>query len=366
MRRHANLVAYLRQLCGTGLDSRIVMPDVLTTLQHLVPAAGAACFWLDATGRAGDFHADGVLDFAQRQALASGLDRLPAGPLAFTRETAVATDWLASSGSAGPCSGLTRFLLVPGGFPWWLDAWVSVRHPTGESTRLLVLLLRRGHEPAFTARERRRFAELVAHLPALCQPGLMAGKVAPCVVSAHGRGVTGFIVLRDGMPYWTDTAAHDLLQRGLRVAPGHGWPEISPLALACRTLSECAANTEHSEDELSRTVVLPGGMCRLRASRLTPCTGGRNRAVAVSMQWQEAPVLGVLRRLRDTPLSPTQRDIAFRLALGHRRADIRQALDISDETLKTHLRQIRSRLHHGHQCDAPAVAPCSALARRLE
>lgn len=320
--KQANFTAYLDQLCRTGWDSRIVMPDVLAALRMLIPSSAAGCLWLDSRARPADFWLPS-LSLAQRCQLATRLRRLGA----MGAEPAGESD-------------LQRYLLGPGAFGHVLDIWLQREH----RAHAVLLLFRSPSESRFGRRERERVAQWLPLLTQLAAP-------ERAVPVFRDSGTDGTLVIRHGLPQWSDAAAEQLLQQRLRCAPGGGWLDIAPVARCCNELAGLIDQGGERAAPVERSMTVPGGRVRLRAARLSACGGRRDAAVSVTLREQIPTELYVLRCLRDTTLSPAQRRIACRLAAGASRDEVRRGCRIGAETMKTHLRQIRSRLHGQHAAD---------------
>ncbi|GAB3625755.1 hypothetical protein PTE30175_04321 [Pandoraea terrae] len=395
MKGQADLRAYLRQLSRVGLGSLLVMPEWLAAAGRGFGADGVACVWLDRTLRPGDVYAPDLNGEARLQ-MAGHLANLTGAPQAPGHPGSrmptpppgglaggYAIGWWRALYRAGHGGDLAPWLMQAGQFADALDGWI--RLPNG--TAMLALMLRRARSGPFHASDVRRFGPLLGDLAdGLTQAHAeTAAGVAPASMPAcappgdafDAPGAEGTMVMRAGRPEWLDQGAQGLLCMRLQARPGGGgWPEIAPVAQTCRELAaeastgaprdagnmapdarnreaDCGVSVtgqgwpqcDSPPEPAERRIVVPGGCVTVRAMRLRSPGGRPTDRVGISIRHQPPRAVRLLRQLRATALSPLQREIAYRLACGQSRAEIREACAIGAETLKTHISQIRIRLH---------------------
>lgn len=88
----------------------------------------------------------------------------------------------------------------------------------------------------------------------------------------------------------------------------------------------------------------PNGQFQFRAYWLEGCQQQPDGLIGILIEHREPLVLKVLRGMRDLPLSPTQRDVALLLARGLALEQICSCLHIKPSTLKDHIGKIYQKL----------------------
>lgn len=404
MRRRASLRAYLRQLRALALPALQTLPAWLDGARELLDADHVAAVWLDRLGKPDGCHApDAGNDVCARLmagAWPSGpsmgdLASVTAGHPLIGRWRAhlrggerISTHWRrlggqdASAGRSNPivarrpaigdtrevsstvsilsalsggarCADVLDACLVPGrchdgsatcdgtgtrpsGLPW------------------LLLVMRDADRAGFDARERTLFdglaAELAAPAPAWALPSACHA-LATSVSDKASR--EGTVIWHAGQPEWLDHQAHALLRHGCQGYVDTRGPLATPVMHACGQVVEAldahpeggmAQGQDVAEAVVERCLDVPGGCLRLRAARLQCPLGHPSDRVRVLLRFSPPAELMLLQRLRDTPLSPLQREIALRLMCGQSREAVRAACGMGVQTLKTHLSSMRARL----------------------
>ncbi|VVE10394.1 hypothetical protein PPN31114_02615 [Pandoraea pneumonica] len=390
-----DLRAFLRQLHQLPVSTLDYLPVWLETLRTLLAADAVAALWHDGlSGQGGQgSHAAGGYWFAP-QASMSACERFAAsdatmplssdGWVAMSRgelirghvrrmrpparggATRIPQPFLTRSAELDACLGDGDVLdvrLMPA-----LRREPEASPSTVRSGSLRLLVSRARCRPRFNAREVQTFEQAAAEfatastrsvLPSPGQWNGVVGTAAPCVspvvsgvaddlATDSCHDVSGTLIWHDERPEWADPAALSLMQRVWRGASGEVWPDACLVVQACGGLA--AELTSQPDDASSparqacRRMGVPGGTLHLHATRLRNMSARPTERVRIALHLAVPSALRLMARLRATPLTPVQREIAMRLLAGETREQTREACGIGVQTLKTHLSSMRARL----------------------
>jgi DNA-binding CsgD family transcriptional regulator len=104
----------------------------------------------------------------------------------------------------------------------------------------------------------------------------------------------------------------------------------------CQTL----ASASQVQDDIQAQLPCAGGALLVRASRLMAPGQHQHTQTLIELRKVVPDQLALARRVISLRLSPLQRQIVMRAAQGLERATCQQALGVSSEALKKHLRQV--------------------------
>jgi DNA-binding NarL/FixJ family response regulator len=179
------------------------------------------------------------------------------------------------------------------------------------------------------------------------------------------------------------------------------FPDLRVIGTAASGENLLAHLDEWAPDVILQDLLIPGGIDGIETTRRVIARGGRTRVVALTASFDEARMMGVLRagaagyvrkdaepetllaavravaagrtyidpgvaaRLKADPvtdaLTPRELEVLRHLALGRSNREIAATLAIGDETVKTHVGHVLSKL----QVENRAQAIVQALKRKL-
>ena len=84
--------------------------------------------------------------------------------------------------------------------------------------------------------------------------------------------------------------------------------------------------------------------------------GGRRLAVSVTLATSDSPVVPQAARTRHGALTNREREIVTLIALGHETSQIADGLQVSPETVRTHVRNAMSKLGARTRAQLVAIA----------
>lgn len=343
-------LAHFRQLSSLGLGGDATIPALVEALHDLIPSQLNNFFWTDPSGRpvnayvrevipqvfdtlARDYH----LFQGEREPSLERLARSPATvggmaerfPQAVLRETAVFEAFYK---------------------PYRTGFSLDLVLRDGSGVRGIVFLSRELGARAFSAEETRLLGSLGPYflhaLDAPLDPALGGGLVdteaaAALLCDSRGRllsaGAFALQLLHEAMSA--------RLAPGAPLAqPGDLLPE--PIRRACANLAAIAGG---QPAEGPPTVTLGGPMGAIKAqvyplgdAPLPEMADGP--PVMVHLRRLAPKALQIMRRLRDTPLSARQRQVAFHVGMGRGPDEVRRRLGVGRETYRDYMRQIYQRL----------------------
>ena len=324
-------------LCRLGLGLAPIAPDVCALLRTLVGSDAAALFWMDDNGQpAGFYHEDSPASvrnlFLNEPHLFVGAGETNITALA--QPDGPRTGRLLEPGAQYFRSNSYNLLVRANGHHHTLDLRVEALG----RTRAVVGLFR-PPGPGFTDAQ----AALLERAGASLARAFVQSAAAHGTLAARGSTAaqaTGHVLLNaDGRPpALADATALQLLQNAH--LPGLGLYGASLADLPADLLHRL-----HLQSGGQRHIPVPDGMLHAQAHPLYPVTGAAAKAVGssqwlVTLQLQRPQQIDVVRRVRQLPLTPLQREIAVAAGLGLARTDCSAATGISNALLKKHLRTV--------------------------
>lgn len=340
-------------LCRIGIGIAPIAQDLAALLRQLIGADAVAVFWLDAQGMPeGFYHEDSPpevqdLFLNEFERLFVGANEINVFALANHRGRRIGN--LVAPGRDYFKSNTFNLLVRASGHRHTLDLRVEV-----DGQARAVVLLFRAPGTAYADPEAGLLQRLAPYLEralsAAQPPEVWCGRTARCghvLLDAAGERIL-----------LVDAEAAALLKGANRRGMGlnsQARLEVPPAFLRelCQSLGRCPEASQAG-------FAILGGALVARAHALTPpdaAPGAQPTQVLVELRELRPTHLDVIRRIKDMKLSPLQREIAFLAGLGKARSNCTEAIGVSHEALKKHLRVIYA---------AAGVSDWEGLSRSLE
>lgn len=340
-------------LCRIGIGIAPIAKDLAALLRQLIGADAVAVFWLDAQGLPeGFYHEDSppeVQDIFlnEFERLFVGANEINVFALANHRGRRIGN--LIAPGRDYFKSNTFNLLVRASGHRHTLDLRVEV-----DGRARAVVLLFRAPGQAYAEPE----AEVLQRIAPCLERALSAAQ--PPEVWRGRTARSGHVLLDSGGQriLLVDAEAAALLKSANRRGMGlnaQARLETPPAFLRelCQTLGERRPAAQAG-------FAIPGGALVAHARAMHPpdaAAGVFPSQILVELREVCPTHLDVIRRVRGLKLSPMQREIAFLAGLGKARADCTEAIGVSAEALKKHLRVIYA---------AAGVSDWEELSRVLE
>ncbi|HEY1075824.1 MAG TPA: hypothetical protein VGE51_03980 [Fontimonas sp.] len=340
----SNDIAFMRQVCRSGVDIIVSMPMASETLKRLVPSFSLSMIEVDARCAPRRHYSEFFDEFSHQlfgtaghQIAAATDDPAAFGQLLLRNTKAFGTlidnppDYL---------SGATyNMLFQRNGIHHCLD--VALRDANGPRAILGIFRERDAH--AFNQQDLAVIDALYPHL-------VHASAAEPMPEDFDEIESALLIVDPNGTIQWASPLAREWLGDAAYVTERAALLDRRALPEACRELcrvwqSGRMTRRSHGGRSPVPTVCLPlpGGQLRLRAYELAGLSGQQGQ-IGIQLHLEMSRSLRILRVLESCALSPQQRRIAFGLARGRSTSDLRKDLGISAETLKSYQKDLYARL----------------------
>ncbi|TSD55223.1 hypothetical protein FFI97_025205 [Variovorax sp. KBS0712] len=324
----------LDMLCRLGVGLAPIAPEVCGALRTLVGADAAALFWMDEQGLpAGFFHEDSPA--STQNLFLNEFERLFVGAretnvFALARPDGPRVGRLLTPDASYFRSNSYNLLVRASGHHHVLDMRVEVLG----RTRAVVSLFRAPGARGFDADNAAVLERTTAHLAR----AFARAPTPPWNDSIDS--LVGHVLLdaADRRPVLVDVPARLLLQtanlRGVGLKGGSDAPLPSDIA------SHLGLRSDLTDQPIR--IPVPHGVLVVKAHLMHPPTGtaGSSAQLLLTLQLQRMRQIDVVRRIRELPLSPLQREIAALAGLGHARADCTALTGVGQAALKKHLRVI--------------------------
>lgn len=324
----------LDMLCRLGVGLAPIAPEVCAALRTLIGADAAALFWMDEQGLpAGFFHEDSPA--STQNLFLNEFERLFVGAqetnvFALARPDGPRVGRLLTPDASYFRSNSYNLLVRASGHHHVLDMRVEVLG----RTRAVVSLFRTPGARGFDADNAAVLERTTAHLARAFARGPTPSW------SDSTDSLVGHVLLDavDRRPVMADVPARLLLQTAnLRGVGLKGDPE-APLP------SDIASHLGLRSDPTGQPIRIPvpHGVLVVNAHLMYPPSGtaASSAQLLLTLQLQRMRQIDVVRRIRELPLSPLQREIAALAGLGHARADATALTGVGQAALKKHLRII--------------------------
>lgn len=348
--KQSSVRARIRQLCCLGLPGELLIASLLPTLRELVPSDSAGFFWVDARGEMKNLYAERLLP---PEVMALYFERYYDGREASFRKAFLARasepDGVVSTSADGDLRKSEYYQEILKRLDAHHVLYGIVREQGAALGQLS--LYRPMDAPAFSPRERSDLASVMKYVA----HGVATGD-AP---RAENLGGFAFQDSSDEAMLVTDRVGNlrhgsEKARRLLLLATTS---EINPASLkaavndrpmqALRTLCarlEAIARGEESPPPVM-TLDTKWGRHILRAYWLDDDPFAPESLVGVRLQRQEPMILRFVEAMGRLPLSPQQREIALKIALGKSNQEIAEGLGVSGNTVAYHIKQLFLKLN---------------------
>ena len=345
MSKHIKELAYLRQLCCLGLPKETLIKEFLCEITKVIPSHQNAFSSIDPF----EFKpADIILAFDVGQEMTQLIHTINLTYWTPELTNNVAT-WFKSHKTISEFSVIEKDFINS-------DMYNLIFRPLDQQHFLMTLLHFQGFPigtmELFRGRNQKPFNTyeeiLFGHLGSYLVHGLTASNNNIC--QYVDDGITGLLLMDvDGKIVFQSSTSKSLLMKAcfpllsLSIEPqSNEYHLLKKLAQMCRNLNLIFKNKEAQPPSFCHTNGL--GLFIFTAHWLEPENREPGGLIGVTIEHQEPQVLKIVRALRDTPLSPTQKEVALLLAQRISSDEICQRLHIKKTTLKDHTGKIFTKL----------------------
>lgn len=335
---------YLHQLCCSGLDSKIIMPDIIKTLKKIIVHQSALFMWFDKPGETSDMYIDRLLPdvlnlyFTEYQNFIN-----PYGPdLCIIARIGKSTGNYRQVPKEFYKTDMFNLICQPHGHHFMLDGIVR---EDNRSIGGIMLTREKGQQP-FSREEENVLHAILPFLGHALknQEGFTSCEAnddypsGSIVATRHGD-ISHISPEAREILFW---AYHSSMRLGaglmdiMDILPGH-------VRQLCSKLDDVSTGKRH----LPPLLKIPGrfGPVTLRAYRLNSMHDGCDDMVGINVIQQRPTELIVMRRLHDMPLSPRQKEVAWRIARGESSRVISDKMKISPTTYRDHVCKLYEKLN---------------------
>jgi DNA-binding CsgD family transcriptional regulator len=348
--KQSSVRARIRQLCCLGLPGELLIASLLPTLRELVPSDSAGFFWVDARGEMKNLYAERLLP---PEVMSLYFERYYDGREASFRKGFLARANAPDGVIATSADGDLRKSEYYHEILKRLDAHHVLYGIVREQGAALgqLSLYRPMDAPAFSARERNDLASVMKYVA----HGVAAGDTA----LPDGPSGFAFQDSDDEAMLVTDRAGNVrhgsekarrllLLATTSDINPASLKASVNDRALqALKTLCARLESLARGEDALPPVMTLDTKWGRhiLRAYWLDDDPFAAETLIGVRLQRQEPMILRFVEAMGRLPLSPQQREIALKIALGKSNQEIAEGLGVSGNTVAYHIKQLFLKLN---------------------
>ena len=348
--KHSSVRARIRQLCCLGLPGELLIASLLPALRDLVPSDSAGFFWVDARGEMQNLYAERLLS---PEVMALYFERYYDGREASFRKAFLARANAPDGVVATSADGDLRKSDYYNEILKRLDAHHVLYGIVREQGAALgqLSLYRPVDAPAFSPRERNDLASVMKYVAHGIATGNAPPPDAPSAYSFQDSDDEAMLV--------TDRAGNvrhgsEKARRLLLLATTS---EINPASLKAavndrpmqvlKTLCGRLEAIARGEDSAPPAITLDTKWGRhiLRAYWLDDDPFAPEALVGVRLQRQEPMILRFVEAMGRLPLSPQQREIALKIALGKSNQEIAEGLGVSGNTVAYHIKQLFLKLN---------------------
>ncbi|ATQ42119.1 helix-turn-helix domain-containing protein [Caulobacter mirabilis] len=353
--RPSDAIAHVRHLAFLGLPSEVVIPRMLEALHALIGSRINGFIWSDARGLPTNIYSP-VIYMAAREVMVGGY-HLMQRPGELAIEDLIngprVIDNIAPWRDSGRLERTVLYneVFVPSEAEQMLDLVLRDR----DGPKGIVFLTRGAREKSFGLKDRRILLGLAPAFLRALRVGAPTSADPDADEPAEARfledGGSESMIVCDlaGEVLEMSADAHvmlDCANHGL-IAPGQASTDLPGLPAAVKRA--LAAGTLTNTPVTVRSI---WGHFRFRAFPTAMASGG---GLVVLIRQLETLSLRVIDRLRDTPLSPRQREVALLVATGHGPDAVAARLGVSRSTCRDHLENVHARLGVGSRAELVAA-----------
>lgn len=338
--KHTHALAYLRQICCSGLSLEIAIAEFLRSLPMLIPSNSNTFSICDYRLRP-TYHLAGVDVGDSAIAIRSILDdfhtpeRLNRSFAWFSRNPAINDPRIIDE----------RFYLtdmynvIYRRFDMHHVLWIPVPLDA-ENTGVFGLYRSRQQKP-FDRHDQAQIIHLAPYVvhayrvtnEVSFEPSL-DGESGMLIMNAHG----GILYQSSEAKQMLEKARYPRLLSEKRKEDRL----LAKLTELCRNLQNIYLGREAPPPSFSHTG--PNGQFQFRAHWLEGCKQQSEGLIGISIEHREPLTLKILRAMRASPLSPTQKQVALMQAQGFTQDQIGKRLHIKPTTVKDHIGKIYLKL----------------------
>jgi len=337
--KQSNALAYLRQLCCSGLNKEIVIPEFLRAVQILIPSGNNAFSGIDEhiiplyyMLEFADTDLDGpgvVFDYMTPERRSCFIDWFREYPV--LAETDVFDESFYRS---------DMYNLVLRRLDQHYLLWALVRHdhkPVG-----MLCLYRPRQQKKFNSRDQALLARLLPYV----SHALHAPEDKDILYSENGSSGMMIMDTQGAIVFLSSEAKNLLALACYPVVTQNGFIKeaelIDKLAQLCRNLD--AVFRGRAATPPAWSFVGANGRFMFRAYWLNKQNNEPGGLIGMTIEHQEPVVLKILRAMKNLPLSPMQKEVALLLAQGFASEKIGERLHIKLTTVKDHIGKIFTKL----------------------
>lgn len=343
--KQSNALAYLRQLCCSGLGKEIVIPEFLRAVQTVIPSGNNTFSGCDKQFKPA-YHLTGfdVADMAE-------FIPLVISSFATTERQSRAFEWFKQH------PVLTDTAVWDESF-YMSDLYNLVFRRFDQHHCLFAPVIQGGRPVGmlnlFRPRQQKPFDSREQALLVRLLPYVTHALLRPDDENMHfsENGSAGMMVMdTQGAILYLSREAKNLLALACHPvltldARGKEDALLAKLARLCRNLDAIFRGQDAALPSWCYTG--PHGRFLFRAYWLDKQNNEPSGLIGMTVEHQEPVVLKILRALQHLPLSPTQKEVAMLLAQGISSEKIGERLHIKPTTVKDHVGKIFTKLdiHH--------------------
>lgn len=343
--KQSNAIAYLRQLCCSGLGKEIVIPEFLRAVQTVIPSGNNVFSGCDEHFNP-SYHLLGFVlaeldEHAPEVILRYLTSERSSRYTAWFKQYPVLTDAAVFDESFYK-SDLYNIVWRPNEQHRILQAPVV---KDGKTVGILCLYRPRQQKP-FDSREQAFLARLLPYVSHALQVNVNKN------MQYSENGSSGMMILNtQGTILYLSHEAKNLLALACHPiisldAGKQRIEQLEKLAQLCRNLETIFRGRHAAPPSWSYTG--NNGRFTFRAYWLDRQNNEPGGLIGMTVEHQEPLVLKILRAMQNLPLSPTQKEVALLLAQGYASDKIGERLHIKPYTVKDHISKIFTKLdiHH--------------------
>jgi DNA-binding CsgD family transcriptional regulator len=343
--KQAKAVAYLRQICCSGLGSEIVIPEFLRALHQVIPSGRN---WFTAVDEQFNFRYQ-IPDYFIPELVALADVAADALQKIFTPEN---LKLYAACHNKNPSIPIETIVFYIKDY-YRTDAYNLIHKPLDQFHMFEARVIQHGRIVGMVQLTRpltsSPFTDQEIALCVQLTPYVAHALAAPekTELNYTDSGQSGLLVMNvEGIILYQSDAARQLLAlsqfQGIDFKDKKETPIHANLKQLCQRLNAIFKDQTAPPPSWSHTN--SNGRFNFRAYWLKPYTQEPGGLIGINIELQEPLELKILRALGHLPLSPGQKQVAALLAQGLSNEQIGQRLHIKNSTVKDHISKIYTKL----------------------